>query len=229
MSKVLVAQGNDSVQVMSGLVEALGFAFVDMVKAARAICIVSTGSPEATQVVIDAIAFHSRTRVHVLNVADALDFVEATIPRGDDIRMTIRRPRVLMEADVVLVVAPLFSDVRRQTEFSIEQYLFHTWIVSPRHGGNFLHPHDPWLEGELRDVVLTDLYAQKPITLALLDDSVASGVGLASFDVVAVDSVAARMREIDPESVGYLCELSRQGFGTCALSKIDVPLGVISR
>lgn len=225
---MVVAQGNDAVRGMQEVIDDLGLAFVDFVKAAKSICIVSAGSSEATQAVIDAIAFHSRVPIHVLNSVDAEDFVEATIPRDGDVRMPIRRPRMVIEAEEVIVIAPLLPDVRRRTELTIEQYLFQTWIVPSRsNAAGFLHPHDPWLEGELRDAVLADLYVQKPIALAFLDGSASSGVTLAGFDAIAVDSVAARMREIDPESVGYLAELSRQGLGTCVLSKIDVPLGMM--
>lgn len=225
---MVVAQGNDPVRSIAEVVDELGLAFVDFVKVTKSICLVSTGSRETTQAVVDAIAFHSRVPVHVLGVDDLLDVTEASIPRSDEVRMPIRRPLRLIEAEAVIVVAPLLSDVRRRTELSIEQYVFATWFVPSRsNAAGFLHPHDPWLEGELRDGVLADLYAQKPIALAFLDGSVSSGVTLASFDAVAVDSVAMRMREIDPESIGYLAELSRQGLGTCALSKIDVPLGVI--
>ena len=224
----MVAQGNDPVRAMETVIDDLGLAFVDFVKAAESICIVSTGSVEATQAVVDAIIFHSRVPIHVLGSIDAEDLIETTIPRDGDVRMPIRRPRMVIEAEAVIVVAPLLPDVRRRTELTIEQYLFQTWIVPPRsNAAGFLHPHDPWLEGELRDVVLADLYAQKPIALAFFDGSASSGVTLAGFDAIAVDSVAARMREIDPESVGYLAELSRQGLGTCVLSKIDVPLGIM--
>ena len=225
---MVVAQGNDPVQAMQEVIDDLGLGFVDFVKAAKSICIVSTGSTEATQAVIDAIAFHSRVPIRVLGFGDEGDAIEATIPRDGDVRMPIRRPRSVMEAESVIMIASLLPDVRRRTELTIEQYLFQTWIVPARsHTSGFLHPHDPWLEGKLRDMVMADLYAQKPIVLAFLDGSASSGVSLAGFDAIAVDSVAARMREIDPESIGYLAELSGQGLGTCALSKIDVPLGTI--
>lgn len=225
---MVVAQGNDGVRGIQEVIDDLGLAFVDFVKAAKSICIVSTGSVDVTQAVIDAIAFHSRVPIRVLGLGDEGDVVEATIPRDGGVRMPIRRPRFVMEAEAVIVITPLLPDVRRRTELTIEQYLFQTWIVPSRsNAAGFLHPHDPWLEGELRDVVLADLYAQKPIALAFLDGSASSGVTLAGFDAVAVDSVAARMREIDPESVGYLAELSGRGLGTCVLSKIDVPLGIM--
>lgn len=230
MSKVVVAQGNDPVRGIQEVIDDLGLAFVDFVKAAKSICIVSTGSVEATQAVIDAIAFHSRVPIRVLGLEDVGDAIETTIPRDGDVRMPIRRPRMVMEAEAVIMVALMLPDIRRRTELTIEQYLFQTWMVPSRsNAAGFLHPHDPWLEGELRDVVLADLYAQKPIALAFLDGSASSGVTLAGFDAIAVDSVAARMREIDPETVGYLAVLDRLGLGTCVLSKIDVPLGAISR
>ena len=93
----------------------------------------------------------------------------------------------------------------------------------------FVRSHEPWLEGDLRNVVLADLYAQRPITLAVIDGTATAGIALASFDPVALDAVAMHMNGIDPESVGYLSALSQQGLGVCALSRIDVPLGFVSR
>ena len=230
MSKVVVVQEDNSARAVQKAVDELGFEFVDFVKSIQSICIVSTASIEATQAVIDAIAFYSRASIKILQLRDASDYAEATIPRDGDMRMPIRRPKVVIEAEAVIMVGTFLSDVRRRTEYSIEQYLFETWIVPVRsNAAGFIHPHDPWLEGELRDVVLADLYAQKPLMLAFLDGSASVGVTLAGFDAVAVDSVAARMREVDSESVGYLAELSRLGLGTNVLSRIDVPLGVIQQ
>lgn len=230
MSKVVVAQGSDSSQGIRNAVEELGLEFVDLVKAAKSICIVSGGSRDATQAVIDAILFHSRTPIHVLGSDDERDVVEGSIPRGDDIRMPIRRPRAMIDADVVIAIAPMLADKDRRTMFSIEQFLYQTWYVPERRTPQgFIRTHAPWLEGELRDVVLADLYVQKPITLAFVDGSATTGFVLAGFDAVAVDSVGVHMNGLIPEDVGYLSSLAAQHFGVCTLSKIDVPLGIISR
>ncbi len=221
MSKVIVAQGSDSSSTIRSAIEDLGLAFVDLVKGAKSICIVSTGSRDATQTVIDAILFHCRTTIHVLGPDDVQDTVEATIPRGDEIRMPIRRPRAIVDADVIIAIAPMLV---------IEQFLFQTWYVPERRTpSGFIRTHTPWLEGELRDVVLADLYAQRPMTLAFIDGSVTAGIVLAGFDAVAVDSVGVHMNGLIPEDVGYLSSLASQNIGVCTLSKIDVPLGIIPR
>ncbi len=241
MSNVVVAQGNGSSQAIRAAIEDLGLGFVDLVKGAKSICIVSTASRDATQTVIDAILFHCRTPIHVLDPDDEAEVIEATIPREVEVvgrrtsdvgalRMPIRRPRAVMSADVVIALAPMLADKDRRTMLSIEQYLFQTWYVPERRTpSGFIRTHAPWLEGELRDVVLADLYAQRPVTLAFVDGTATTGVVLAGFDAVAVDSVAVHMHGVMSEDVGYLRTLAEQNLGVCTLSKIDVPLGVISR
>ncbi len=229
MPKVAVAEGNNPSRAIRESLDNLGNAFIDLAKSAKSICIVSTGSVESTQAVIDAIALHSRVPIHVLSADDEGDVVEATIPRGDDVRMPIRRPRSVFDVDVVISLVPMLADHHRRTALSIEQFCFATWYVPERrtaHG--FVRSHEPWLEGDLRDGVLADLYAQRPINLAIIDGTETAGITLASFDAIALDAVGAHMAGIDPESVGYLLALSRQGLGVCALSKIDIPLGMIS-
>lgn len=230
MSKVAVAQGNDSAIAIREAIEDLGLVFVDFAKSARSICIVSCGSDESTQAVIDAIQFHGRVPIRILNLGDENDVIESTIPRGDDVRMPIRRPQLIIDAHVVISISPMLADRNRRTALSIEQFLFSTWYVPERrtaHG--FTRSHEPWLEGDLRDVVLADLYVQRPIDLAILDGTATAGIVLASFDPIALDAVAMHMNGVDPESVGYLSALSQRGLGVCALSKIDIPLGLISR
>lgn len=230
MSKVAVAQGNDPVSAIREVIDDLGSVFVDLAKSAKSICIVSTASDEATQAVIDALGFHGRAPIHVLNADDEGDSVEVSIPRGEDLRSPIRRPRSIIGADVVIVIVPMLADRNRRTLLTIEQFCFSTWYVPERrtvHG--FVRSHEPWLEGDLRDIVLADLYTQRPITLAIIDGTATSSIALASFDAIALDAVAMHMNGIDPESVGYLSTLSQQGLGVCALSKIDIPLGMISR
>lgn len=220
MSHVIVAQEHDSARAVHAAIEELGLAFVDLVKNARAICIVSTGTAGVTHTIVDAIRFHSRTPVHVLSLDDEHDTVEASIPRGEGVRMPVRRPRAVIYADVVISLTSISC---------IDQFLFHTWYAPVRQTAQGLvRTHAPWLEGELQNAVLADLYAQKPVTLAFLDLTSTAGFVLAGFDAVAVDSVGMHVRGISPEDVGYLTSLSAQGFGTCTLSKIDVPLGVIS-
>ena len=223
MSKVSVAD------TIREALDDLGAPFIDFAKSARSICIVSTGSNESTQAVIDAIGFHSRVPIHVLNADDENGVIEASIPQGA-VRVPIRRPRSIFDADVVITIAPMLADRSRRTALSIEQFLFATWYVPERRTAiGFVRSHEPWLEGDLRNVVLADLYAQRPITLAVIDGTATAGIALASFDPVALDAVAMHMNGIDPESVGYLSALSQQGLGVCALSRIDVPLGFVSR
>ena len=230
MSTVVAVQEHTASTAMRAAIEELGLAFVDLVKGAKSICIVSTASHDATRTVIDAILFHCRTPIHVLGPDDEQNMIEASIPRGDDIRMPIRRPRAIVDADVVIMLAPMLADKDRRTMLSIEHYLFQTWYVPERRTPNgYIRTHAPWLEGELRDVVIADLYAQRPGTLAFVDGSATVGLVLAGFDAVAVDSVAAHMHGVIPEDVGYLCTLAEQNMGVCTLSKIDVPLGIISR
>ncbi|MFA6017572.1 MAG: hypothetical protein WCT28_04095 [Patescibacteria group bacterium] len=223
MSRVIVEK------TVSASLEALGLDFVDLVKNAKNIAIVSSGSTLATQELIDAIRFHCRTPLFLLDPRAQAETIEASIPRGDGVRMPIRRPKPVVDADVVIVLASMIPDLRRRTELSIEQYLFKTWLVLERSPSHFLHAHDPWLEGDLRDVILADLYAQRPITLSIIDGAATSGIALASFDAVAADAVCIHMNGVIPEDVGYLRMLAQQGLGVCTLSKIDVPLGMISR
>ena len=236
MSKVIAVRGGNSVDLLREAIEELGLAFVDVVKGASSIGIVSLLQPEATQVLVDAIRFHARTPIHVLSPNDAYDVCEGSIVRevvvapAVPLRMPVRRPRVILDADVVMVAVPMFMQKNRNVLLAIEQYLFQTWYVPARktsegYGGT----HAPWLEGELSDVVLADLYGQKPIALSFLDGSGTVGAMLAGFDAVAVDAVGWRMHDIDPENVGYLRMAAEQGLGVCTLSKIDVPLGIISR
>ncbi len=234
MSKVVAVRGTDSVALLREAIESLGLEFVDFVKAATSIGVVSMVSSEVTQVLVDAIRFHSRTPIHVLEPNDEGDVREGSIVREvvpeAPLRMPIRRPRSMLDADVVIVLVPMVAQKDRRTSLSIEQYLFQTWYVPERKAPEgFVRTHAPWLEGGLRDIVLADLYSQRPITLALLDGTETAGVFLAGFDAVAVDAVGLRMHDIDPERVGYLCALAEQGLGVCTLSKIDVPLGIISR
>ncbi len=239
MSKVVVAQGNSSSQAVRVAIEGLGLAFVDLVKGATSICIVSTASRDATQTVIDAILFHCRTPIHVLGPDDETDVIEATIPREvvdneqsdvGALRMPIRRPRAIVDAGVVIALAPMIANKDQRTMLSIEQFLFQTWYVPERRTpSGTIRTHAPWLEGTLRDVVLADLYAQRPATLVFVDGAATAGVVLAGFDAVAVDSVGVHMNGLIPEDVGYLRTLAERNIGVCTLSKIDVPLGIISR
>lgn len=220
MSTVVVAQNTHPASAVRSAIEDLGLAFVDLVKNAREICIVSTGIADATHTIVDGIRFHSRTPVHVLSLDDEHDTVEASIPRGDGIRMPVRRPRAVIDADVVISLTSITC---------IDQFLFQTWYAPVRQTARgMVRTHAPWLEGELQNMVLVDLYAQKPITLAFLDLTSTAGMVLAGFDAVAVDSVGMHVQGISPEDVGYLSSLAARGLGTCTLSKIDVPLGVIS-
>ena len=226
MSKVAIGSHSSPSRALQLALDDLGFDFVGRIKQVSNICIVASDLL-LVESLISAIKLHTRANVYVLSNADNQNIVEGSIPRGEEVRMPIRRPKVTMEAEFVIEIAKMPSDVKRKTEFSIEQFIYSTWLVPPRsNNSKFTRAHDPWLEGELRNEVLADVYAQKPIDLAILDDSNNNAV-LVSFDAVAIDSVGMRMLGVDPEDVGYLSKLYMLGLGTSVLSKIDVPLGVI--
>lgn len=225
MSKVVVARGKSSYATVKYALEEMGFGFIDKIKAAQAIVIAAGENIAAAEAVSDVIRAYSRTPIHVLGSSDEKDTVPATIPRGDDVRMPIRRPRLAMEADFVISIASLLPNTRSKTLFSIENWIFGSWIVPPRTGlRGMVRRHEPWLEGDLRNIIIADLYAQKPCHLAVIDGAEALGFGLAGYDAVAVDAVMAQCQGFDPEQMRYLSMLAMQGFGVNALSKIDVPL-----
>jgi hypothetical protein len=214
---------------VADVIDALGMDFVDCVKNAKNIAmIVSGNSVQSAQMLMNAITTHSRTPVTIIGAPPWHETAEGSIPRGDDVRMPIIRPKVLIDTDVVMMIGQRIHDVRRKTEGLIEQYLFATWHAPQRNDSRFFRSHDPWLEGDLHDVVIADLYTQKPITLALYDGSTSDGNLLGGFDAIAVESIAARMRGIDPGSLPYLSALADRGFGTCTMSNINVPIGIIT-
>lgn len=228
MSRVVVAQANHSGEGVVQVLDDFGLPLVDRIKAAKSIVIAAGENITAAQAVMDFVQFHSRTPVHVLRTDDR-DLVEGSIPRADDVRMPIRRQRIAMESDFIISIASMIPDRSQRTSLSIEQWVFQSWIVPPRASSRgTVITHDPWLEGELRDAVIADVYAQKPCQLAIVDGTTTIGSVLAGFDAVAVDSIAVHIAGVDPDQVGYLNVLASKGIGVATLSKIDVPLGVIT-
>lgn len=227
MSKVSVAWGDSSYEGVKEVLDACGMDLVEAVKNAKNIVVAGEG--DAVRAVVDFVRFHCRTSITVLS-DDARDIVEGSMPRGDDVRMPIRRPRIAMEADFCIAVAPMIPDRALRNRLSIEHWVFSTWFVPARSGSvDALHRHEPWLEGELRDDVLADVYAQKPVTFAIVDGSATVGMVFASFDAIAVDSVVRHVVDLDSEDGSYLSRLAAQGMGENRLSRIDVPMGVIVR
>ena len=223
----MVGENNNRLKALQEAWDGLGFELIDKIKAASKIAIISSRS-DLVEPLVKLITLHTRSFIHVLSAVDASDIVQGSIIRSDELRMPISRPRMVMEADFVIVIAPMPSNVKTRTEFSIEHFLFNTWFAPSRYyGGEFVRNHDPWLEGDLRNMVLADLYSQKIVNLALLD-GVNTNQILASFDPIALDTVGMRMMGIDSSEANYLWFLAGQGLGTNVLSKIDVPLNIIS-
>lgn len=234
----------------------LGMEFVDKMKSAKSILIVPNISSvdgafsthaDALRGTIDAIRVHSRVPITIgaagtygtkaafqrfgydrlLREYDAVrlyDFYDDTLLESfiDDGAMMIRRPAIAMNADFVISMTPIIS-------FTIENWILNSWIVPPRSSATgMVWNHEPWLEGK-RDHVLAELYEQKICDLGIIDGIDIRNTVLCGFDVVAVDTVGLALEEIDAETVGYLRMLAEREFGVHTLSKIDVPLGLISR
>ncbi len=228
MSQVVIGEHQDPKRAMQNAIDELGFAFVDKVKAARSILIVG-GDSMILETLIGAIELNTRTPIYLLSMMDKNDCVEATIPRGDDVRMSIKRPAIIEQADFVISIVSMPIDRKRKTELSIERFVFDTWIVPNRSTSSaFKDPHDPWMEGDLRNLVIADLYSQRAIDLAFIDGTLTTGKVLASFDAVALDTIGLRLLGIDADGVGYLQILMMKGLGESSIAKIDVPLGVIA-
>lgn len=146
----------------------------------------------------------------------------------DDGAMMIRRPATAMSRSFVISIAPIIPSRTEYISFCIENWIRNSWIVPPRSSATgMVWNHEPWLEGK-RDRVIGELYHQKPCDLAIIDGIETRSIVLAGFDPVAVDTVGASLTGIDVASDSYLSLLSERGHGECALSKIDVPLGIVS-
>lgn len=233
MARMGIPQARATGSGIAAAIEELGMDFVDFVKQAKSIAVVSLVEPSGTEALLDAIAFHSRVPVHVLGPEDAARAVEGTIPRelssGSEsgLRMPIRRPAAIFDADQVIVLAPMPQKRATSQYFAIAQYVFATWFVPQRASSpGMIESHEPWFEGGLRDAVLSDVYAQRPVALSILDGSREYERVIAGFDPVAVDAVAAFLSGQDADDIGYLSVLSSQGLGVSTLAKINVPLSV---
>jgi len=203
---------------------------------------------------IDAIRVHSRVPIalgaagmygtkaafqrfgydKLLREYDALrlvDFYDDTLIEYfiDDGAMMVRRPTFAMNTDFVISMTPMKAVRSSNIAFTIENWILNSWIVPSRSSSTGLHwNHEPWLE-EKRDRVLAELYCQKPCDLAIIDGIDAQNTILTGFDSVAVDTVGAALMGIDITSDSHLSFIADRGFGECALSRIDVPLGIITR
>ena len=159
------------------------------------------------------------------------DFYDDTLAECfiNDDAMMVRRPTTAMNADVVISITPMKAERTVNISVAIENWIVNSWIVPSRSSATGLvWNHEPWLEGK-RDRVLTELYCQKPCDLAIIDGIDTQNIVLAGFDAVAVDAVGASLIGIDVAPDSYLSCITDRGYGECALSKIDVPLGIITR
>lgn len=175
-----------------------------------------------------------------LTLADLADdaIVESTV-----LDHAIRRPKTAMTADFVISIAPLKTHHAAKISLTIENWVFNSWIVPARITSvGSVATHEPWLAGEgTRDAMIAELYAQKPCDMAIIDGvmamegdgpihgiAVRMNVVLAGFDAVAVDTVGTALMGFDAQSIPYLSHIAALNLGTNTLSKIDVPLSVIT-
>ncbi len=159
------------------------------------------------------------------------DFYDDTVVEAfiDDGAVMVRRPATAMNTDFVISITPMNVNRTGNISLSIENWILNSWIVPPRSSATgMVWNHEPWLEGK-RDGVLMELYCQKSCDLAIIDGIDAQNIVLAGFDAVAVDTVGASLVGTDVAADSYLSRISDSGLGECALSRIDVPLGVITR
>lgn len=155
----------------------------------------------------------------------------------------IRRPKTAMNADFVISIAPLKTHHSAKISLTVENWVFNSWIVPSRITSvGSVATHEPWLVGEgTRDAMIAELYAQKPCHLAIIDGTMAMegngpidgtavrmNVVLAGFDAVAVDTVGTALMGFDAQSIPYLSQIAALNLGVNTLSKIDVPLSVIT-
>ncbi len=166
---------------------------------------------------------------------DELMFVSS-----DSERTIIRRPKLVLEADVTISVSNLKTHKDYGAALSVTNWAEGTMLVPPRvtvHGT--VWSRAPWLSlngPRTMHEMLAFIYQQKPCDVAIIDGilamegdgpvhglPVAMGVALAGFDAVAVDAVAATLIGLDPHGLGYLEMLAQAGKGVNEMSKLDVP------
>jgi uncharacterized protein (DUF362 family) len=167
-------------------------------------------------------------------------FVEQVFTGTDGNQVVLRRPKLAMEAEVVISVANLKTHKDYGAGLSVSNWAEGTMIVPPRITvQGRVWSRSPWLSvggPKAMHQMLAFLYGQKPATIAVIDGilamegegpvdgaPVAMGVALSGFDPVAVDAIAVTLMGLDPHAIGYLELIAQAGQGVNEMSKIDVP------
>lgn len=168
------------------------------------------------------------------------DYLEQTFVTDDGQQIILRRPKLIMEADLRISVSNLKTHRDYGASLTVSNWAEGTMIVPSRmtvEGKVFSRA--PWLlshGAKTMHQLLAYLYAQTPCQVGVIDgilgmegegpihgEAVAMGYALAGFDPVAVDAVAATTIGLDPHGLGYLEMLAQAGQGVNEMSKIDVP------
>jgi uncharacterized protein (DUF362 family) len=278
MPKVNIVEGENRRKIIREVVESLGPAFIDKVKAAKLILIkpdlvhhelqLASVHVDAVRGVLDVIRTYSQARIMVgdaahfgtkagfrnfgyerllehysnLELVDLQDdqFVEQIFTNDKGESATVRRPKLVLEADLTISLSNLKVHKDYGAALTVSNWAEGTMLVPPRLTAlGQVWSRSPWLSvggPKAMHQMLAFLYAQKPCDVAIIDgilamegdgpvngSAVAMGVALAGFDAVAVDAVAATLMGLDPHAIGYLELLTAQNLGTNEMSKIDVP------
>lgn len=177
-----------------------------------------------------------------LKLVDLQDepFVEQTFKGANGNQTILRRPKIVLDADVAISVSNLKTHHDYGAALTVSNWAEGTMLVPPRITvQGRVWSRAPWLlvgGPKSAHQMLAFLFEQRPCDVAIIDGvlamegdgpingaPVSMGVVLAGFDAVAVDSVAATMMGLDPHAIGYLEMIAADGKGVNEMSKIDVP------
>ncbi|MFZ2682264.1 MAG: DUF362 domain-containing protein [Patescibacteria group bacterium] len=168
------------------------------------------------------------------------DYVEQTFVSVSGNQSVLRRPKVVMEADLTISITNLKTHKDYGAALAVSNWAEGTMLVPPRVTvQGRVWSRYPWLSvggPRMMHELLAFLYTQKACDVAIIDgvlamegsgpvegSPVAMGLALSGYDAVAVDAVAATLMGLDPHGLGYLELLAEAGLGVNDMSKIDVP------
>lgn len=182
-----------------------------------------------------------------LTLVDLQDepYVEQIFKLDNGDQTILRRSKLALEADLTISVSNLKTHHDYGAALSVTNWAEGTMIVPPRVTVlGKVWSRAPWLSvggPRVMHQMLAFLYTQKPCDVAVIDGilamegdgpvnggPVSMGVALAGFDAVAVDAIAATLMGIDPHGLGYLEMIAQAGQGVNEMSKIDVPLLMVT-
>ncbi len=166
--------------------------------------------------------------------------VEHIFTNASGEQTVVRRPRLVMDADLTVSISNLKTHKDYGVALSVSNWAEGSMLVPSRlTAQGQVWSRAPWLMvGGAANMhrLLAFLYTQKPCDLAVIDGilgmegdgpvnggPVAMGVALAGFDAVAVDAVAATLMGIDAHAIGYLEFLAEAGLGVNDMAKLDIP------